>query len=71
VSAVNEALRGRGGTVMPFERLMARNVAKPTMKIFPNDQHELLNSTLDHLELKFDREGQRRTACDTPTSACG
>jgi integrase len=50
------------GAVIPFERVKLRNSAKPTMKLFPNDQHEHINSVLEDLDLKFDREGQRRTA---------
>lgn len=48
--------------VHPFERLVARNKPKPTDRLFPNDQHSLLNSVLEATELKFDRDGQRRTA---------
>lgn len=48
--------------VAPFLRLRKRNKAKPTDKIFANDQHVLFNSILEEQELKFDREGQRRTA---------
>ncbi len=35
---------------------------KPTDRLFPKSHHELLNIILDEEELKFDREGQRRTA---------
>lgn len=42
------------------ERQMAR--AKPTDKIFNCKQRDLLNTILDELELKFDRDGNRRTA---------
>lgn len=51
-------------------RLPKRNNGQPTDRIFPNDQHVLSNNILEE-ELKFDREGQRRTACSlgTPTSA--
>ncbi|MET4804290.1 site-specific integrase [Bradyrhizobium sp. LB11.1] len=48
--------------VAPFFRLRKRNKAQPTDRIFPNDQHVLFNNILEEEELKFDREGQRRTA---------
>jgi integrase len=48
--------------VAPFFRLRKRNKGKPTDRIFPNDQHVLFNNILEEEELKFDREGQRRTA---------
>ncbi len=35
---------------------------QPTDRIFPNDQHVLFNNILEEEALKFDREGQRRTA---------
>jgi len=50
------------GAVMPFERLRKRNRAEPTKKIFGKIQRELLNTILDELNLKFDRDGNRRTA---------
>lgn len=46
----------------PFFRLRKRNNAKPTDRIFPKSQHVLFNNILGEQELKFDREGQRRTA---------
>jgi hypothetical protein len=33
----------------------------PTDLVFPNKHHELFNIILDELNLKFDREKQRRT----------
>jgi integrase len=48
--------------VAPFLRLRKRNKAQPTDRIFPNDQHVLFNNILEEEGLKFDREGQRRTA---------
>ncbi|WP_275194574.1 site-specific integrase [Bradyrhizobium sp. CSA207] len=48
--------------VAPFFRLRKRNKPKPTDRIFPSYQHELFNRILEEEELKFDREGQRRTA---------
>jgi integrase len=48
--------------VHPFERLRARNKPKPNDIIFPNSMHALLNSVLEKLGLKHDREGQARTS---------
>ena len=50
------------GAVRPFERLQKRNNGAPTELLFPKSHNELLNSILDEEDLKFDREGQRRTA---------
>lgn len=61
--------------VLPFTRLRDRKrraptpedkknmaVPKPTDLIFPKRHHELFNDILEEQELKFDREGQCRTA---------
>lgn len=50
------------GAVTPFRRLQKRNTPKPTDKVFPKTHRELLNNVLDELEMKFDRDGQRRSA---------
>jgi integrase len=50
------------GAVMPFERTRKRNNLKPTEKVFGKIQRELLNTILDELKLKTDRDGNRRTA---------
>ena len=50
------------GAVMPFERLRKRNKPKPTDKIFGPTNRDLLNAVLEELNLKFDRDGNRRTA---------
>src|SRR5580700_2539736 len=50
------------GAVMPFERLRKRKNAQPTDVVFGKTQRELFNIILDELELKFDRDGNRRTA---------
>jgi hypothetical protein len=50
------------GAVLPFQRLTKRNNPKPTDRLFPRSQRQLFNAILDEEELKFDREGQRRTA---------
>lgn len=50
------------GAVTPFQRLQKRNSSAPTDKLFPSFQRELFNTILDELNLKTDRDGQRRTA---------
>ena len=50
------------GAVFPFKRLKKRNNGQPTDRIFPKTHRELFNLILDELGLKFDREGNRRTA---------
>lgn len=50
------------GAVRPFERLTKRNCPYPQDRIFPSDQRELFNTILDEESLKFDRDGNRRTA---------
>lgn len=48
--------------VTPFRRLCKRNNYQPTDPIFPGNHRALLNAILDELQLKFDRDGRRRTA---------
>jgi len=50
------------GAVLPFERMKERNNGQPTDQIFGKVQRELFNTILDELGLKFDRDGNRRTA---------
>lgn len=52
------------GAVLPFQRTVKRKqlAEKPNAKVFGKPQRELLNNILDDLDLKFDRNGQRRTA---------
>ncbi|MGD9656457.1 MAG: tyrosine-type recombinase/integrase [Methylocystis sp.] len=50
------------GAVLPFQRLVKRNKPKPTDLIFSKSHHELFNAILEEENMKFDREGQRRTA---------
>lgn len=51
------------GAVLPFERTVKRKkLLQPTDKVFGKPQRELLNTILEELNLKFDRDGQRRTA---------
>jgi integrase len=50
------------GAVRPFERMVKRNALGATSRIFGKVQRELFNTILDELDLKLDRDGQRRTA---------
>ena len=50
------------GAVRPFQRLKKRNNPQPTDRLFPKTHHALFNIILGELGLKFDREGNRRTA---------
>lgn len=50
------------GAVVPFQRLQDRHDGAPTDLLFPTSLREPLNAALKALDLKFDREGRRRTA---------
>ena len=51
------------GALRPFLRLRTRNKPKPEDRLFPGGtQHELFNKILTEEGLKFDRDGNRRTA---------
>jgi integrase len=50
------------GAVLPFQRMVKRHGLQPKDIIFGLPQRELINSILVDLDLKFDREGNRRTA---------
>ena len=54
--------KSTSGAVVPFQRLKKRNKPQPTDRLFPKTHHELLNTILNEEGLKFDREGNRRTA---------
>ena len=54
--------KSTSGAVRPFERLVERNDPSPTDLIFPKSHRQLFNRILIEEELKFDREGNRRTA---------
>jgi integrase len=65
------AVRGKRGVgfcksmpaaVHPFQRLKKRNSGRPTDRLFPLDHRELFNTILEEEDLKFDREGQRRSS---------
>jgi integrase len=50
------------GAVHPYQRVRARKNLKPTDLVFGKVQRDLLNSILEELNLKHDREGNERTA---------
>ena len=50
------------GAVLPFERIQKRRPHKPTDLVFGKVKRELLNTILNELDLKFDRDGNPRTA---------
>lgn len=50
------------GAVLPYQRLKRRNKLKPNDKLFPKFPRELFKTILTELDLRFDREGNRRTA---------
>jgi integrase len=50
------------GAVRPFERLLARRTSEPSDRVFAKTHRALFNNILRELQLKFDRDGNRRTA---------
>ncbi|HEY4309300.1 MAG TPA: hypothetical protein VGN12_07595 [Pirellulales bacterium] len=54
--------KSTAGAVAPFRRLCARNKPQPTDPVFVGNHRELLNTILAELNLKLDRDGNRRTA---------
>lgn len=50
------------GAVRPFQRLVKRNDPKPEELVFPGNHIKLFNNVLAETSLKFDRDGNRRTA---------
>jgi len=50
------------GAVQPFKRLVKRNSPEPKDLVFPQRHRELFNRILNEEDLKFDREGNPRTA---------
>ena len=54
--------KSTANAVRPFRRLCKRNNPQPTDRLFPTKQRELLNAILAEENLKFDRDGNRRTA---------
>ncbi len=49
------------GAILPFERVRKRKNLKPTDRIFGKTPRELMNTVLDELNLKLDRDGHIRT----------
>jgi len=49
------------GAVRPFERMKERNQSNPTDRLFPVDHKKQFNRILSELDLKTDRQGNRRT----------
>lgn len=47
--------------IRPFRRLCKRNNYEPSDLVFPGNDKELLNAVLNELNLKVDRDGNRRT----------
>lgn len=58
----NAPCKSMPGAVQPFQRLQKRSGGEPTTRLFPKFPAELFNTLLRELDLKEDREGQRRTA---------
>jgi integrase len=54
--------KSTSGAVGPFIRLKRRNNPQPTDRLFPKTHRMLFNTILHELDLKVDREGNRRTA---------
>ena len=53
--------KSTAGAVRPFLRMKVRVDPKPTDRLFPIDHRRQFNRILDEIELKFDRDGNRRT----------
>lgn len=53
--------KSTAGAVRHFGRLKERNPSEPTDRLFPADHYQQLNDVLEELDLKFDRQGNRRT----------
>ncbi|MBN4060307.1 hypothetical protein JYT11_00495 [Planctomycetaceae bacterium AH-315-I19] len=54
--------KSTSGAVRPYRRLVKRNKPEPANRLFPSTHRELFNTILDELDLKVDRDGNRRTA---------
>ena len=54
--------KSTSGAVRPFQRLVERNSPSPTDRLFLMNHRQLFNAILNEEGLKFDREGNRRTA---------
>lgn len=56
------ACKSMPGAVLPFQRVRKRKNPKPPDLLFGKIQRELLNTVLEELDLKTDRDGRPRTA---------
>jgi integrase len=54
--------KSTSGAVRPFQRLLKRNKPQPVDRVFPKPHRGLFNNILEEEGLKFDRDGNRRTA---------
>ena len=54
--------KSTSGAVRPFERLVERNKPEKTDLVFPANHKKQFNKVLEEQNLKFDRDGNRRTA---------
>ena len=54
--------KSTAGAVRPFERLVERSNPEPEHLVFPRRHRELLNRILEEENLKYDRDGNPRTA---------
>ena len=54
--------KSTAGAVRPYQRIAERNTPEPTDLVFPASHRDQLNTILAEEELKFDRDGNRRTA---------
>ena len=54
--------KSMSGAVLPFELMVKRHALQPKDIVFGLPQRGLMNAILKELDLKFDREGNRRTA---------
>ena len=50
------------GAVLPLEHIKKRRKPQPADPVFSKDHRQLFNTILAEENLKFDREGQRRTS---------
>lgn len=49
------------GAVRPFQRMVERDQPEPTNRLFPADHKKQFSRILEELDLKVDRQGNRRT----------
>jgi integrase len=54
--------KSTNGAIMPFQRMQKRHNGKPTDLIFGKTPRGPMNTILEELNMKFDRDGHVRTA---------